>query len=134
VPRAVNDLPHWLDRRACQPIDSTLLSQSPVVKHISMADGDALVDRLSLGPYFTAAARAGRQEELPRGVWQEILRLVSVRERFVVSMVCRALRSHALSMLTPDLEVCLTSGGLFINMNSSCCCCCSCWPTLLTDN
>jgi hypothetical protein len=57
------------------------------------------------------------QHELPSAVWQDILRQLSVQQCFVVSMVCSALRSHALSLLTPDvspdLEVCLTSGVLF---------------------
>jgi hypothetical protein len=80
-------------------------------------------DRASLvlpsDPSFTVAADAGRQDELPPGVWREVLRQLSVQERFVVSMVCKAWRGHALSLLIPELEVCLNSGALLYFLHTA---------------
>lgn len=61
---------------------------------------------------FTTPADASKQQqELPPGVWREVMLQLSTQERFVASMVCKAWRSHALSALTPDLEVSLNSGN-----------------------
>lgn len=71
------------------------------------------MDELELaGPSFTVAADASKPFlELPPGVWREVLEHLSVQERFVACMVCKAWRGHAMSLLTPDLQVCLNSGA-----------------------
>lgn len=63
-------------------------------------------------PSFTLPAEPSRwQQELPPGAWREVLLHLAPEQRFVAAMVCQAWRSHALSLLTPDLEVCLNSGA-----------------------
>lgn len=67
---------------------------------------------LASDPSFTLPAEPSRwQQELPPGAWREVLLHLAPEQRFVAAMVCQAWRSHALSLLTPDLEVCLNSGA-----------------------
>lgn len=63
-------------------------------------------------PSFTALADDSKRQELPPGVWREVLLHLRPEERFVASMVCKAWRGHALSLLIPDLEVSLNSGDI----------------------
>lgn len=64
--------------------------------------------------YVVPAGSQQQGPDLPPGVWRDILEHLPPLQRFVASMVCKAWRSHALTLLTPNLSVCLNSGACLI--------------------